>query len=173
MHRVASRARLPRNGRVHGIFSLALAIALAVGATFLFEPNGRDIVGRAYAVDGDTLRMDGRAIRLKGVDAPELHQECRRNGSTYRCGEVARDALASVIGGRSIACRASGRDRYQRILAFCSVDGQDLGSRLVGDGLAVSYGDYRLQETKARLSRAGLWAGEFQAPQEWRRANPR
>lgn len=31
----------------------------------------------AIAIDGDTLRIDDRRIRLSAIDAPELSQTCR------------------------------------------------------------------------------------------------
>ena len=34
------------------------------------------ISGRAHVVDGDTLRIAGRSIRLHGIDAPEVGQQC-------------------------------------------------------------------------------------------------
>jgi endonuclease YncB( thermonuclease family) len=41
---------------------------------------------------------------------------------------------------------------------------------MVEEGWAVSYGrDYDHEETRARNRSAGLWAGEFTRPQDWRR----
>ncbi|MGO4704477.1 thermonuclease family protein [Microvirga sp. 2MCAF38] len=173
MRRSAYREGAPRGGNLRAVFGLLLALGLAALAHAVFEPSEREIEGSAYVVDGDTLHMQGKAIRLKGIDAPELHQLCRRQGKIYRCGEDARTALAALISDRIVQCHSAGRDRYQRVLAACTVDGDDIGARLVGDGFAVSYGDYRFQETRARLNGAGLWAGEFERPQDWRRQNER
>lgn len=135
------------------------------------KPNGRSLEGRAQVTDGDTIRIGDARIRLKGIDAPEMDQTCSRGGRSYRCGETARRALIDLISGDAVKCNAAGRDRYQRILARCSVQGSDIGARLVEEGWAVSYGrDYNLQETRARSRSAGLWAGEFERPQDWRRS---
>jgi endonuclease YncB( thermonuclease family) len=108
-------------------------------------------------------------IRLKGLDAPEMRQSCTRGGAAYACGSVARDALVRLIGNRTPRCRISGRDRYQRSLAKCFVDGTDLGSALVEGGYAVADGDYEREEAWARARSAGLWAGAFERPSLWRR----
>jgi len=49
---------------------------------------------------------------------------------------------------------------------------------MVSAGWAVDYkffskGYYTAVEADARTGRRGLWSGEFQQPQAWRKANPR
>nr|WP_281352033.1 thermonuclease family protein [Microvirga makkahensis] len=108
---------------------------------------------------------------MKGIDAPEMEQTCSRSGRSYRCGDAARRALIALVSGETVQCRAAGRDRYQRILARCTVKGSDVGARMVEEGWALSYGrDYDLQERRAQSRAAGLWAGEFDRPQDWRRS---
>lgn len=161
-----------RRGRSRsGIQSLVIALALAGGAVIALEPNGRALEGRAHVTDGDTIRIGEHRIRLKGIDAPEMEQTCSRSGRTYRCGDAARRALVDLVSGGNVQCRAAGRDRYQRVLARCTVKGTDIGAWMVEEGWAVSYGrDYDLQEARARNRAAGLWAGEFERPQDWRRS---
>jgi endonuclease YncB( thermonuclease family) len=154
-----------------GIQSLIIALALAGGAGLVLKPNSRSLEGRAQVTDGDTIRIGDARIRLKGIDAPEMEQTCSRAGRSYRCGEVARRALIDLVSGENVQCRAAGRDRYQRVLARCTVKGSDIGAHMVEEGWAVSYGrDYDLQEMRAQGRSAGLWAGEFERPQEWRRS---
>jgi endonuclease YncB( thermonuclease family) len=163
--------RFRRRSRGNGIQSLVIALALAAGAGLVLKPNDRSLEGRPQVTDGDTIRINDARIRLKGIDAPEMDQACTRAGRTYRCGETARRALIDLVSGENVQCRAAGRDRYRRILARCAVKGSDIGARMVEEGWAVSYGrDYDLQETRARGRAAGLWAGEFERPQEWRRS---
>jgi len=154
-----------------GLSSLVLALLLAACARILFEPSGREVTGRAFAVDGDTIRIGESRIRLKGIDAPELNQSCMRGSTPILCGEKARDTLLGMILNRRVECRVTGRDRYQRLLARCFVDGEDIGARMVSEGFAVAYGDYRILETKARLQGRGIWSTTFEQPQEWRRSH--
>jgi endonuclease YncB( thermonuclease family) len=91
----------------------------------------------------------------------------------YPCGEEARRELVRLVAAGPIACEVHGHDRYGRRLARCTVAGRDLGAALVASGLAVSYGGYAAEEAEARRNRAGLWAGAFQRPSEWRKEHPR
>lgn len=156
---------------VLGLASLGLALLMAACAHLFLEESDRVIAGRAFAIDGDTIRIANSKIRLKGIDAPEMTQSCTRDGHPVLCGEKARDALLGMILNQHVECRVSGRDRYQRQLARCFVDGEDIGARMVAEGGAVAYGDYRLLEAKARLQSRGIWATAFERPQEWRRRN--
>jgi len=77
-----------------------------------------------------------------------------------------------------VACSARGRDRYGRTLAICSAgDIADLGEALVRDGYAVDYrrytSDYLAAEDEARAARRGIWQGDFERPEDWRRRHPR
>ncbi|MCG7392602.1 thermonuclease family protein [Microvirga sp. ACRRW] len=163
--------RRRRRSKASGIQSLIIALALAGGSALVLKPNERGLEGRAQVTDGDTIRIGDAKIRIKGIDAPEMEQTCFRAGRSYRCGDVARRALIDMVSGENVQCRAAGRDRYQRILARCTVKGSDIGARMVEDGWAVSYGrDYDLQEMQAQSRRAGLWAGAFERPQDWRRS---
>jgi endonuclease YncB( thermonuclease family) len=164
--------RFRRRSGSSGITSLIVALAFAGGAGLVLKPSGRSLEGRAQVTDGDTIRIGEARIRLKGVDAPEMDQRCSRSGRAYACGETARRALIDLVSGETVRCRAAGRDRYRRILARCTVRGHDIGARMVEDGWAVSYGrDYDSEEARARDRSVGLWEGEFQRPQDWRREN--
>ena len=132
-----------------------------------------DVTGPARVIDGDTLEVQGERIRLHGIDAPESRQFCRLNGKPWQCGKDAANALAEKIARRPVTCEDLGRDRYDRIIARCTVAGEDLEKWMVSQGLALAYRRYSLdyvhEETDARAARRGIWAGEFVEPWEWRR----
>lgn len=138
------------------------------------------VIGRASVVDGDTLEIQGERIRLWGVDAPESRQVCNRPSGEYRCGQTAANQLDRWIAGRTVICVEDSRDRYRRMVARCEVGGEDIGGWLVRRGYALRYPEYAGsaylgQEFAARRDRAGVWAGTFDYPWDWRRArrNPR
>lgn len=137
------------------------------------EPAAADLSGRARVIDGDTLAMGERRIRLEGIDAPERSQFCQRDGRPWPCGDAARAALARRVEGRTVRCDVRGRDRYGRDLARCAIGGEDLGGWMVSQGLAQAYRrystDYVAEEEAARARGAGAWAGEFGSPEAWRR----
>lgn len=147
-------------------------LAALIAVTVLLETP--DTTSRLVRViDGDTLEMAGRRVRLRGVDAPEIAQTCFKSGAVVRCGEEARDALSALVRDREVACRASGLDRYGRELAVCRAGGIDIGGALVRRGLAVAYGGYEAEERAARAERVGLWAGSFERPADYRKLHPR
>lgn len=134
------------------------------------------IVGRASVIDGDTIEIQGERIRLWGIDAPEGRQTCRdRDGEAYRCGQRAALALADWLdAAQPIRCERVDRDRYGRTVATCFRRGEDVAAWLVRSGHALDWprysgGAYAEQEAAAKATRAGIWAGAFQPPWEWRR----
>jgi endonuclease YncB( thermonuclease family) len=157
--------------RIDGLLATLILVALAIGAVSLRREPER-LSGAVRVVDGDTVELDGRRLRLAGLDAPELAQTCERGGQVYRCGEVARDALRSLASAE-LDCRIAGHDRYRRDLATCEAGGRDVGRVLVLRGLAVAYGRYEAEEREAKQRSVGLWSGTFDRPSEWRQAHSR
>ncbi len=128
--------------------------------------------------DGDTIELGGQRIRLQGIDAPELHQECRdAAGRNWACGRRAQSELRKLIGNDAVQCEQRTKDRFGRSVAVCRAGGRDLGEAMVRAGFAFAYPDwaspYGRAETDARSRKAGLWAGSFQNPRAWRDQHPR
>lgn len=135
----------------------------------------KDIVGVASVIDGDTINIHGQRIRLHGIDAPESAQLCRSTeGKEYRCGQHAALALSDKIGKKTVTCRQKDVDRYQRIVATCSIKDIDLNGWMVSQGHALAYQqyskDYVELENQAKVGKVGIWQGEFDAPWDWRKA---
>jgi len=139
-------------------------------------PSAQPLSGIARVIDGDTISVQGTHIRLAGIDAPESKQTCERNGQPYACGERAIEALIVLLGARPVECRKTSTDRYQRVIAKCTVDSTDLGAWMVEHGWAIAYRKYSLDylsaEDRARSSKLGMWAGTFMMPEEWRKLKP-
>ncbi|GGC73287.1 thermonuclease family protein [Chelatococcus reniformis] len=173
----------PRGGRAPRLRRFSPADILLTGALFaacaalvaVLPRRSPDppVSGRAYAIDGDSLRLGQRDIRLLGIDAPELHQSCDRYGERYECGRLARSELAALLARGPANCHGEGSDKYGRVLAVCQIGGEDVNAALVRGGAAVSYGRYEHEEQAARTARRGIWAGTFEKPEDWRRRHPR
>jgi endonuclease YncB( thermonuclease family) len=155
--------------------SLTPALALAAMAVLALpgcEAQER-IVGEPNITDGDSFTIGRTEIRLFGVDAPEGRQTCTRNGRDWRCGDAAAAELRRLVGGSAIACLERDVDDYGRIVARCTKGNVDLAAAMARSGFAVAYRrysrDYVDEENEARAARRGLWAGEFTAPEAWRR----
>lgn len=150
------------------LIALAVIAAVAFAAAWLEQWSTEKFAGPVRVIDGDSLAMGERRLRLKGIDAPELAQRCSRDSFEYACGEDARSRLRALIGGDTVSCAGEGIDRYGRNLVRCKAGGRDLNRMMVRSGHAVSFGDYGEEETVARQQGAGLWAGDFDLPKEWR-----
>ena len=149
-------------------------ILFALALLFLPLPLAwGDITGKARVIDGDTLEIDGKRIRLHGIDAPESKQICYLDGRRWQCGKDAGLILSDLISRQPVTCQERDQDRYGRIVAVCRAGGEDLNSWMVLQGLALAYRryskDYVDQEADAQLARRGIWATRFVLPWEWRR----
>jgi endonuclease YncB( thermonuclease family) len=167
--------------RIFG-WSVAMLIVLPAGAsenpTAPTPTKGVVLTGTASVTDGDTLRVqDSRhgsvRVRLFGIDAPELDQTCHGPAGRWDCGKASRQQLETAIAGRRVDCRVEDRDRYGRAVATCSAGTADLNAEMVTKGLAVATPQYTKRyvnaESAARAAGAGIWAGSFQHPAEYRR----
>lgn len=153
-------------------FDLAIAAILVVGVALatVFLQQREVLEGVAFAVDGDTLEMGGERIRLAGIDAPELHQECTREGRPWPCGDAARRSLARLVATAEVRCEGRQSDPYGRLVARCTAGNIDVSDFMVREGLALAYRgrDYVGAEAEAQAARRGLWAGSFQKPSDYR-----
>lgn len=149
------------------------AAALMLAGVFHVAHAQETIAGRASVIDGDTIEIHGERIRLEGIDAPESAQRCQRGQEAWRCGQAAALALDEWLASRPVACKITGKDRYGRHLARCSVNGVDMQAWLVSHGHALAYRrystDYVADENRAREAKAGVWSSEFTPPWEWRK----
>ena len=151
------------------IWALLAATSLA---TLSAPAAATTLSGLATVVDGDSLVIAGKRIRLFGIDAPEATQTCDRDGQTWACGQAAIRHLTGLIGGEPVTCSGSEVDQYGRLLAVCTVAGAHLNQTMVADGWATAFHQYSeayaLDETRARAAKLGLWTSNFEAPADYR-----
>ncbi len=125
-----------------------LSAALALVATTcaspapaqVTQPPGRIACLAARAVDGDTLRCANlpAAVRLLGIDAPEMPGHCRTGRRCVEGDPVAsRSALAQIIASGTVTLEVIGRDRYGRNLALVWVRAQ-LANPVTGTSRTVN-----------------------------------
>lgn len=162
----------PQTGITGLIVAGAVALVAALSNHNIGQPTG--MVGQATVTDGDSLRLNGHRIRLFGIDAPELDQLCTlTTGEPWSCGVESRDMLIRFVGAEEVTCQHQDIDRYERIVATCTVRGQDIGREMVVQGMAVAYRQYSLRyvaaEMQAQRELRGMWSGTFVRPDEWRR----
>ena len=134
--------------------------------------KARDVSRYLTVSDGDGFMVAGLRVRLQGIDAPEIFQNCLdEKGRKWPCGKKARWRLFELLKGREIEVHVHGVDRYGRLLATCYAGGRNVNETLVREGLAVTYYSdcYAEAQREARKARRGIWRGQFQHPAVWRK----
>ncbi|MBM2711746.1 thermonuclease family protein [Mesorhizobium caraganae] len=154
----------------YGLTIILLGLLILLAAR-LDRFQTRKAEGSAIVNDGDSLTLGTERIRMRGIDAPEYQQICRKDGADYACGRLARQALVRLISGNPVTCSGWQRDRYGRLLGDCKAGGKDLNRAQVEAGWAIAYGDYETEQAVARAGKAGIWAGTFDQPQDWRESH--
>jgi endonuclease YncB( thermonuclease family) len=86
---------------------------------------------------------------------------------------MATNTLRLLIGSDPVTCQNAGTDRYGRAIGLCFVRGVDVGAYMVREGRAVAYTRYSrryvAEEASAKQDARGIWAGDFELPEIWRR----
>ena len=146
--------------------------------------NINKISGFAKVVDGDTIKINSKKIRLYGIDAPEKKQKCKKTYLTisfmsftkdYMCGEVSTQKLIKKINKQKLNCNILDVDRYKRLIGECFKRNINLNSWMVSNGFAVAYRKYSKKyvsdEINAKNNKLGIWQGKFEMPWDFRRKN--
>jgi endonuclease YncB( thermonuclease family) len=113
-------------------------------------------LGAVTVIDGDTFRLsDGRRVRLRAVDAPELGRPFADESRDFAAARLAAGPLRLVPDEPA-------RDRYDRLLADVLVDGASLSEELLAAGLVVLYDEDSPRlvalQAQAVAARAGMHA---------------
>ena len=146
--------------------------------------NINKITGFAKVIDGDTIKINSKKIRLYGIDAPEKKQKCKKTYLTisfmsftkdYMCGEVSTQKLIKKINKQKLKCNILDVDRYKRLIGECFKRNINLNSWMVSNGYAVAYRKYSKKyvsdEINAKNNKLGIWQGKFEMPWDYRRKN--
>lgn len=147
-----------------------LCAATAAAADACGSPAGAPVWAERAARGDEIVLVDGRRLRLAGVEAPRVPLTARGETAARAAAETraAREALAERVEGREIAVTEIGTDRHGRRLGhlYDTETGQWIEEDLVAAGrLRVLPGrssapcDARLlaAEARARAARLGLW----------------
>ena len=155
---------------------------------FLVQPSSAtEIYGVPRIIDGDTVHINNKKIRLEGIDAPEIKQKCKKPylkistligfelNKNYTCGVTSKTKLINRINSSKIKCISLSKDRYKRYLATCYKDKINLNKWMVRNGYAIAYRryskDYVKDEKYAKENKLGMWKGSFITPEKWRKLN--
>jgi len=157
-------------------------LVLSLSST-ISTSSEKNVSGKAKVVDGDTIKINKKKIRLFGIDAPEKDQVCKKIYMSfiifnfqkkYKCGEQSILALLKKIKDKKIKCvLKKEKDKYKRDIGICYLNKQDINKWLVKNGHAIAYKKYSkkyvLDEKYAQENKLGIWRGTFIKPEKWRR----
>lgn len=130
-------------------------------------------IGSGSAVEGDLVSVNGSAVKLWGVDAPDAGQMCQTKANqSYDCFTIAKERLSSYIGQNQVTCYMRGKDSHGQSIGTCAVNGLDLAALMVRDGWALAYTaitpQYADLEGEAQAKERGIWSGRVEAPWRYR-----
>ena len=127
-------------------------------------------------IDGDSLEIGSRRVRLLHIDAPEYKQYCfTADKKKYDCGREAQAYLYQMLKQEhfNMKCETRDVDRYQRELSECFINDKNLNLAMLSAGWAVTYRtddkEYLRAERTAQKQKIGVWQGKFMRPEYYRR----
>ncbi|GGC58587.1 hypothetical protein GCM10011504_40970 [Siccirubricoccus deserti] len=167
--------------------TLAVGAAAVLGAAAIAVAVPRELFGSAprdqfwtagpeevRVLDGDTLRLGDRVLRLAALEVPDRGRATCRDGASQPsdCAGLAAESLARLVADRAVECRVQGRDRLGRGLGTCRAGGVELNASLVAAGWALAEPGAQpalaAVEESARQAGRGLWASGASPPERWR-----
>jgi micrococcal nuclease len=149
------RMRSALSPPIPGLVALLCLGLIALAPDAASARTGGSPCAVVRVIDGDTVDLDclgeGRfRARLTGFDTPETHRPgCAEEALA---GQAATRRLRALVAASGQIDAQLGRwDRYDRRLVQLSVDGRDVGARLIAEGLALPYQGGRRPDWCARL----------------------
>lgn len=113
------------------------------------------IAGAAFVIDGDSIVIAQKQIRLYGVDAPEL---------SHPYGQNAKWALVRLCKGQTVRADFVAADAHGRTVARCFLpDGRDLSAEMVKLGLAIDWPKFsggRYRSLEVSNARKKMWLAD-------------
>jgi endonuclease YncB( thermonuclease family) len=150
-----------------------IAAAIWLTAALAAPAHALTLTGVAEVIDADLLILDGHRVFLLGVESVEEGQGCLIDNQPWECWPAAVRMLQTIADEGVMTCEViSGPNFLAEVIAWCTVNGEDVGARLVRSGFGLPI----LEETDAYVDEMeaaeaegiGLWQGIFHDPAYWR-----
>ncbi|MDA0786652.1 MAG: thermonuclease family protein [Proteobacteria bacterium] len=146
---------------------IPMILLCTTGVQAQSEPP-RTIVGEARVLDGDTILVQEKPVRLYGISAPAI--------SNWPWGPFSRAMLDTLVNGKKVSCLVIETDRNRNPVARCDLPGgslaggKTLGEAMIRSGWATHHRlathgrephalneQYDDAEEKARIDKVGIW----------------
>ena len=144
---------------------ILFSILILIITSFVNSSEKNFAKGKARIIDGDTIEINEEKIRFGGINSPE------RNEVGYR---LAKNKLIDKIANNIVTClREKNKDRYQRTVAECFINGKSLSSFMVKKGYACDYilyskGKYAKEQQYAKANKLGIWKMQYNPSWEYK-----
>lgn len=168
MARPSGFALLQKKAPLVGAFFVAALWHFPALAFCPLPERAQQVAVRAV-VDGDTVRLvDGRSVRLIGINAPEIGRRGRASEPYAEAARLRLQALIKASDGKvGLVPGTERKDKYGRTLAHIyGRGGNNLEAQLLSEGLGYRVavapnvalaGCQQQAEQVARQARSGLW----------------
>ena len=122
--------------------------------------------GIPRVVDGNTIIIDFKSIRLHGIEAPNAEQLCEIDGENWLCGWEATNALAHIVGRHWVSCRQNRLNEGGIVDATCFAGNVlNINACMVRNGWATAQNQtntpFLQLETLARQEQIGIWRTKY------------
>ncbi|MBT5263733.1 MAG: hypothetical protein HOL85_02795 [Rhodospirillaceae bacterium] len=137
-----------------GYYIVVIAL-ISLPATSVLAAKDNVVKGKAGIIDGSTLQIGNKVMKLFGMAAPSMRQKCKRGHIPWLCGAASRKYLLELTMGKEVRCII-----VDRPFARCIVGRKDLAQAMIKAGWAVvgrGGSGYRADEEEARFREVGLW----------------
>jgi len=156
---------------------ILILLILITAKTLVAKDYNEVFFPQVIVLDGDSIEINNKRIRLFGIDAPEYEQTCTKDKKEYPCGKIAFKKLKEIIGSNDVNCLTQDIDKYKREVSICFAGHTDINAKMVSSGWATAYRyytkKYAREEDEAKSKKLGIWAGEFEQPYTYRKKHPR
>lgn len=128
--------RISKKALLASAFFIALFSEQPATAGACQPAGARQLVAVGQVIDGDTVRLvDGRSVRLIGVNTPELHLHDERAAEPLAL--EAKQFVEQLLSGRrtELVFDHQDKDKYGRLLGYLLADGELVAEQLLESGL--------------------------------------
>ncbi|MCT4641470.1 MAG: thermonuclease family protein [Bacteriovoracaceae bacterium] len=153
--------------QVHSV--ILLYVALLSSFLCAFTSLGIPKQKCTKVIDGDTIVVGKKKVRLSHIDAPELKQ---KSYDGKPIGIWSKKYLEKLILGKYVNLKDTKRGYYKRVIAKVYLNGEDINLKMVKRGYAISMDYYGFVMNEAKRSRRGIFKTlGFNHPRVYRRLN--
>ncbi len=148
--RICSRAGITHRLSIAGPAVLAAALLAPAGAA------AATITGHAEVTKPYSFTLGDYDVFLLGVDSVEVKQTCTVSGRVWECWAAAQRQLETILSEGEVACESVVEDpSRKRMIALCTLNGEDVGQRFVASGFGLSLAEETSRYSDCPGGRAG------------------